>query len=412
MTCAKSHGDKKHDFWHLSRQSGPCILPLRSIKKKTMPKEDKQITLLIAGVLAWFAVLMITQVRASILLANEVYFAWFGFFLAGFFAINFLTKAKQRTWLASGFILLQLIGFVFVFMTSRTSDALILLVVFAGQLPFFLSQRQSIAVLVLIDGLCLATFLLMWERGVNASLIAITLNLAFQCFALSVAHIAVRESNARVALEQANAELVSTRSLLEQTSRQAERLKLSRDLHDICGHQLTGLLLNLEYLSKTVPEPQQRGIDETKQIAKDLLNDIRAVVRQNKQSAQLDLNAAIDSLFAHLPHVNATFNQRLAAPLLSVHHAEVLLRICQEAVSNALRYGSEKRLAISLTKLPDTILLDVTNPYKARTQPRQGSGLQNMQERATELGGKVTIEKDENQWKVSVSLPYKEQHYD
>ena len=394
MTCAKSHGDKKHDFWHLSRQSGPCILPLRSIKKKTMPKEDKQITLLIAGVLAWFAVLMITQVRASFLLANEVYFAGFGFFLAGFLAINFLTKAKQRTWLASGFILLQLIGFVFVFITSRTSDALILLVVFAGQLPFFLSQRQSIAVLVLIDGLCLATFLLMWERGVNASLIAITLNLAFQCFALSVAHIAVRESNARVALEQANAELVSTRSLLEQTSRQAERLKLSRDLHDICGHQLTGLLLNLEYLSKTVPEPQQRGIDET------------------KQSAQLDLNAAIDSLFAHLPHVNATFNQRLAAPLLSVHHAEVLLRICQEAVSNALRYGSEKRLAISLTKLPDTILLDVTNPYKARTQPRQGSGVQNMQERATELGGKVTIEKDENQWKVSVSLPYKEQHYD
>lgn len=133
-----------------------------------MPKEDKQITLLIAGVLAWFAVLMITQVRASFLLANEVYFAGFGFFLAGFLMINFLTKAKQRTWLASGFILLQLIGFVFVFMTSRTSDALILLVVFAGQLPFFLSQRQSIAVLVLIDGLCLATFLLMWERGVNA----------------------------------------------------------------------------------------------------------------------------------------------------------------------------------------------------------------------------------------------------
>ncbi|MEG3767763.1 sensor histidine kinase [Alteromonas sp. 14N.309.X.WAT.G.H12] len=377
-----------------------------------MPQEDKQVTLFIAGILAWFAVLMITHVKASFPFANGVYFTGFALFLTGFLAINFITKAKQAKRLSSVFILLQLMGFGFVFYTAQSSEGLILLVIFAGQLPFFLSQKQSIAVLLLINGICLFIFLLMWDRGFSSSSVAITLNLAFQCFALAVANIAVRESESRVALEQANAELMSTRSLLEQTSRQAERLKLSRDLHDICGHQLTGLLLNLEYLSKTLPTQHQQGVNETKQIAKDLLNDIRAVVKQNKASAQLDLNAAIDSLFAHLPHVNAEFTPRLAAPLLSVHHAEVLLRICQEAVSNALRYGSEKCLSISLFKGDNILLLEVSNPFKMRAHERVGSGLQNMHERAAELGGEVTIEQENSQWKVSVRLPYKEQHYD
>lgn len=377
-----------------------------------MDKAYKNVTLLVAAVLAWFAVLMITRVKAQFLHADTLYYAGAALFLAGILAINFMTNIIQNTLLLSVSIFSQLMGFSLVFFISQSTDALVLLVIFAGQLPFFLTQKRAIIFLLCINFLCFLVYLFMWDKGFTPSLIAIVLNVAFQFFALSVANIAVREKEARVALEQSNAELMSTRSLLEQTSRQAERLKLSRDLHDICGHQLTGLLLHLEYLSKTVAPQQQQRVNETKQIAKDLLNEIRAVVRQNKATAQLDLNAAIDSLFAHLPEVTAEFSNRLSAPLLSGHHAEVMLRICQEAVSNAIRYGSEKRIQIALFKHADELIMDVSNAFNEKMNSREGSGLHNMRERAAELGGTVTIKNENNKWVVNVRLPYKEQSYD
>lgn len=377
-----------------------------------MNKAYKNVTLLVAAVLAWFAVLMITRVKAQFFHADTLYYAGAALFLAGILTINFMTNIIQNTLLLSVSIFSQLMGFSLVFFISQSTDALVLLVIFAGQLPFFLTQKRAIIFLLCINFLCFLVYLFMWDKGFTPSLIAIVLNVAFQFFALSVANIAVREKEARVALEQSNAELMSTRSLLEQTSRQAERLKLSRDLHDICGHQLTGLLLHLEYLSKTVAPQQQQRVNETKQIAKDLLNEIRAVVRQNKATAQLDLNAAIDSLFAHLPEVTAEFSNRLSAPLLSGHHAEVMLRICQEAVSNAIRYGSEKRIQIALFKHADELIMDVSNAFNEKMNSREGSGLHNMRERAAELGGTVTIKNENNKWVVNVRLPYKEQSYD
>lgn len=377
-----------------------------------MNKAYKNVTLLVAAVLAWFAVLMITRVKAQFFHADTLYYVGAALFLAGILAINFMTNIIQNTLLLSVSIFSQLMGFSLVFFISQSTDALVLLVIFAGQLPFFLTQKRAIIFLLCINFLCFLVYLFMWDKGFTPSLIAIVLNVAFQFFALSVANIAVREKEARVALEQSNAELMSTRSLLEQTSRQAERLKLSRDLHDICGHQLTGLLLHLEYLSKTVAPQQQQRVNETKQIAKDLLNEIRAVVRQNKATAQLDLNAAIDSLFAHLPEVTAEFSNRLSAPLLSGHHAEVMLRICQEAVSNAIRYGSEKRIQIALFKHADELIMDVSNAFNEKMNSREGSGLHNMRERAAELGGTVIIKNENNKWVVNVRLPYKEQSYD
>ena len=377
-----------------------------------MDKADRNTTLIIAGMLGWFSVMMITRVKAQFALAETLYYVGFGLFLLGFIAINFIPAALHDKRISGLCLAVQILGFSAVFVCCQSTDALILLVIFAGQLPFFLSQRQAVILLLVINALCFLIYYFMWDKGLNPSLIAIGLNIAFQSFSLAVAHIAVQEKASRVALEQVNAELMSTRALLEQTSRQAEREKLSRDLHDICGHQLTALLLNLEFLSKTVAAPQQESVNETKQIAKDLLGQIRDVVRQNKQSTQLDLNAAIDSLFANLPQVKAEFTQRLSAPLLSGHHAEVLLRICQEAVSNALRYGTDKHVIISLNQHDNDIEMTIENGFVKMPQPRKGMGLRNMQQRAAELHGNITVNSENNRWRLTVQIPYKEQDYD
>src|SRR4029079_3851132 len=68
---------------------------------------------------------------------------------------------------------------------------------------------------------------------------------AFQLFAYFAVRIAHRETLARQALAEANAELKVTSGLLDLSSRTEERLRIARDLHDLLGHHLTSLSLNL-----------------------------------------------------------------------------------------------------------------------------------------------------------------------
>ena len=119
----------------------------------------------------------------------------------------------------------------------------ILLVILAGQLPFFLNKARSLLLLAGINSVNLLIFLLYWQLPIADFIVNISLMLAFQLFSLAVSEIAVKETTARQALQVANAELVSTRVLLEQSIRQSERLSLSRDLHDICGQPINSIII-------------------------------------------------------------------------------------------------------------------------------------------------------------------------
>ena len=66
------------------------------------------------------------------------------------------------------------------------------------------------------------------------------------------AHRLVRPARRTTAndLQQTNAHLLATRSLLEESARDHERLRLARELHDVAGHKLTALKLNLTALER------------------------------------------------------------------------------------------------------------------------------------------------------------------
>ena len=77
--------------------------------------------------------------------------------------------------------------------------------------------------------------------------------LGFQGFAAVCVYLARREAEAKGALARTNAELVATRSLLEETSRVHERNRIARELHDVLGHDLTALGLQLEVATHVAP---------------------------------------------------------------------------------------------------------------------------------------------------------------
>ena len=78
----------------------------------------------------------------------------------------------------------------------------------------------------------------------------------FQIFAALTSWYARRAHEIAGQLRETNAHLVATRSLLEESARDHERLRLSRELHDVAGHKLTALKLNLTALQREANAPK------------------------------------------------------------------------------------------------------------------------------------------------------------
>src|SRR3989442_4731919 len=118
----------------------------------------------------------------------------------------------------------------------------------------------------------------------------------FQIFAVATMSLARSESRAREDLARTNAELTATRELLAENSRVAERLRISRDLHDTLGHHLTALSLQLEVASRLASGASADRVSDAHAITRPLLGDLRDVGSRPRQTSCIDLGATITSL--------------------------------------------------------------------------------------------------------------------
>ena len=75
-----------------------------------------------------------------------------------------------------------------------------------------------------------------------------------------------------------NAELRATRSLLEETSRVNERTRIARELHDVLGHDLTALGLQLEVATHVAPDRAGAHVAKAQEVSARLLHNVRDVV--------------------------------------------------------------------------------------------------------------------------------------
>src|SRR5207245_9548949 len=118
----------------------------------------------------------------------------------------------------------------------------------------------------------------------------------FQLFAFFSLRIAHQESDARQSLAAANAELQVASGLLDISSRTEERLRIARDLHDLIGHHLTALSLNLEVAGHLSQGDAREQIEKAKTLTKTLLGDVRDVVSRLREKEPVDLTAALHAL--------------------------------------------------------------------------------------------------------------------
>jgi signal transduction histidine kinase len=114
-------------------------------------------------------------------------------------------------------------------------------------------------------------------------------SLGLQLLLVLTAHAMRWESKTARALARTNRKLRSAQAILARTERDSERLRISRELHDAWGHELTALGLQLEIASRAT-EPGKAGdhVAQAKALARDLLAKVRRAVATLREEEALE----------------------------------------------------------------------------------------------------------------------------
>jgi len=222
-------------------------------------------------------------------------------------------------------------------------------------------------------------------------------------------------------LEQRATDAIATREL-EATQRVAEeRLRIARDFHDIVGHQIAVLSMQLgaaEVAADTDPMATREALDAARASVKAVLVETQMILHVLRTGSDEDgeelrpppgvprLAELLDSFRTAGLRITATFDEMPES--LDAGVDLTIYRIVQEALTNASRHGDGEATVTVLARAK-RILIDVTNGVPRDAAPRtpgRGYGLQGMRERVGSANGTlhVGIDDDGRTFRISAVL--------
>jgi signal transduction histidine kinase len=276
---------------------------------------------------------------------------------------------------------------------ARDTLCAALLVVVAGQTPAYFSTRGAVT-WSLVQTVLLALVLVWAVEGVSLlAVLAVSAAFGgFKVFAVTTAMLADRERASREELASANAELHATRALVAESSRAAERLRISRDLHDTLGHHLAALSLQLDVASRLADPRAAEHIHQAHAIARLLLADVRDVVSQMRDSSSVDMADAIRRLVPAPGSLDVHLDMPSTLGVLEPERAHAIVRWVQEVTTNAMRHAQARNLWITVTDGPDGVRMHARDDGRGAGAVSWGNGLRGMRERFEALAGRVDVE--------------------
>ena len=215
-----------------------------------------------------------------------------------------------------------------------------------------------------------------------------------QAFAVLAAHLMRRASEAHAELALANRELLATRELAIHGSRAAERLHIARELHDVLGHHLSALSLNLEaaaLVRGAAARKESDALDTARDLTRTTLSEVRSVVSRLRKDDATDLSSALAALVAAIPHPKIHLHVPANLPPVDAERALAILRCAQECVTNAIRHSGAKNLWIELVPRDGGLDLSVRDDGQGAAALAEGNGFAGMRERLVALQGRLSV---------------------
>lgn len=284
----------------------------------------------------------------------------------------------------------------------------IFLVIWSALLPYYLAWRKCLPVSVLA-ALPLGLIHTFYWQDSDAWLLA-ALFWTFNFFAMMMSNVAINEKLAREKSDELNRQLTSTQQLVRQAGQQDERLRIARNIHDVLGHHLTALTINLQVASlkaKGAGQDEVKAhVDQCHSLAKLLLSDVREAVSEIRENAALDWQQAVSALFIGLPRPRLQLSIADNVKVEDVRTADILLRCVQESLTNTIKHSQSAQLYVSLSKHKNSYLLTLQDEQSVTEKTmKQGNGLTGMAERVAQSGGVMKYGFNSQGFLIDILLP-------
>lgn len=201
--------------------------------------------------------------------------------------------------------------------------------------------------------------------------------------------------------EQLVEHIAQRQQLAEQNARLAERQRISRDLHDAISQDLFSVSMLAAGLQKAISgdSPFQHQLRTLELTTNTMIREMRALLLELRPTSIKHLGldkALLDLVEAYRTRLGIMIHVDVSSLQLSASSEQTLLRIAQEALSNAARHAHASEITLALTACDEGVELRIHDNGQGfdieASSLRHGMGLHLLQERAAELGGTVQLE--------------------
>jgi len=194
-----------------------------------------------------------------------------------------------------------------------------------------------------------------------------------------------------------------------------ERSRIARDVHDVLAHSLAGINMQLELADALIDTGDLDAVRQANTKAHGLVQESLKQAQWTVHALREDSLPLVESLMAMLESsgrrdvLTVTGAVRETSPQVTLN----LLRIAQEALTNAARHAPGGQIGVGLTFGASSTTLRIRNGPATRTVSAgggSGMGLIGMRERVALLGGTVTAGPvaegpDQGGWQVEAVVP-------
>ncbi len=190
---------------------------------------------------------------------------------------------------------------------------------------------------------------------------------------------------------------------------QDQRLRISRDLHDNIGSQLTFIISsidNLKFLTKKSNLQLQNKLSEINEFANSTISQLRDTIwAMNKneitfEDLQSRILAFIEKAKTMTNNTQFVFNSTVKNSIVFSSIKGInIFRVIQEAINNTIKYANASKVFISISENETNLIFEIKDDGKGFdiSTVEIGNGLKNMQNRIEEIGGQLTIHSNPNQ---------------
>jgi two-component system sensor histidine kinase DesK len=198
--------------------------------------------------------------------------------------------------------------------------------------------------------------------------------------------------------------LYSARTELAELAVGRERLRVSRDLHDVLGQSLSAVALKGDLALRLLPDDRagaRAEIESLTRVARDTLRDVRAVTRDEHR---VSFAAEVDAAVALLEAAGIATSVDVDARGLPALVDEALAWAVREGATNALRHSTATNWSVTTTRRGGEVRLAIVNDG-APEQSGSGTGIAGLVMRARAVNGTVSaVRMSDGLFNLSVTI--------